>query len=97
MSASSVDELRFNPVGTLTTDSSLSTAKTLTKPTGANKILIRATAQNVIYTLDGATDPTTAAGHLLKAGDPDLLIPIQANIRVIEAAASATIYFQWGN
>jgi hypothetical protein len=94
-------QITFSAMGAHQTDSTLSAAQALNRPTGAeaaNQVLIQALTQNVRFTLDGTT-PTATVGFQLKAADPPTLIPIGAanNIKVIEETASATIQYQWGS
>lgn len=91
------DTFEFSPVGSHSDGATISSATTLTPPTGATKILIQALTQNVRFTLDG-TAPTASRGFQLKAGDPPMLIPLGAStvLKVIEEAATADLQYQWG-
>lgn len=91
------DALEFNPVGAHSSGATISSATTLTAPTGATKILIQALTQNVRLTLDG-TAPTTTLGFQLLAGAQPLLIPLgnATTVKVIEEAATASLQYQWG-
>lgn len=93
----SVSQLDFNPSGAHSSDLAIATAQTLTKPTGATKLMIQALSQNVRYTLDG-TAPTASSGFQLRAGDPPVIIPIGSNtvIKVIQEATTASLQYQWG-
>lgn len=95
---SHLSDFTFNPVGAHAEDTTVSSATTLTPPTGATKLLLQAITQNVRYTLDGST-PDANTGFQLKAADPPILIPIKAGQTVItiEETASAVIQYQWGN
>lgn len=94
---SSVDFAPFVPLGDHVSDSSLSSAETLTAQSGATALLIQALTQNVRFTLDGTT-PTATVGFQLKAGDPPVLIPISYDtaVKVIEEASGAVLQYQWG-
>jgi hypothetical protein len=91
------DAFNFEVVSTHADGPTISSATTLTPPTGATKILIQALTQNVRVTLDG-TNPTATLGFQLKAGDPPLLIPLGNStvLKVIEEAATADLQYQWG-
>ena len=91
------DALEFEPVGSHYDGTVISSAVTLTPPTGATKLLIQATGKDVRITLDGTT-PTATKGFSLKADDPMLLIPLGNNttVKVIEEEATADIQYQWG-
>ncbi len=70
---------------------SLGTAVALTVPAGAQRALLQAETQNVRWRDDG-TDPTTAAGMILKAGnDPVLYEGDLSAIKVIEVTSSAKL------
>lgn len=77
-------------------DSTVSSATTLTPETGATHILLQTTTQGVYVTLDGTT-PTSSNGLLLTPEMGARLLPLQgANaVKVLEAAASATIRGAW--
>ncbi len=88
---------RFQPEGSHTRNAALSSAVTLTKPSGAGLIILQCETQNVKFTLDGTT-PTATVGFLLTAGDPPILVPVAgAAVKVIEVAASASVNYQWGS
>lgn len=85
----------YAPVGSHSGGANISTAATLTKPGGANSILIQALTQNVRYTLD-ATDPTTTLGFQILAGAEARIIAVPgASIKVIQEAATASLQYQW--
>lgn len=94
--------MNFNPIGAHSDGATISSATTLTPPTGlavgVAKLLIQTVSQNVRYTLDGTT-PTATTGFQLVAGDPPIIIPIGANttVKVIQEAATADLQYQWGN
>lgn len=92
------DTLQFDPVGSHSDGATISSATTLTPPTGATKILIQALEKNVRFTLDG-TAPEAAKGFQLKAGDPPLLIPLgnATVLKVIQEEATADVQYQWGS
>lgn len=88
----------FRPIGSHTTNASISSAVTISKPAGgAPKILMQACDQNVRFTLDG-TAPTTTTGFLLGADDPPVLLYIgdSVTLKVIEETATASFEYQWG-
>ena len=91
------DSLCMEVVGSHVDGTVITSAVTLTPPTGATKLLIQALDQNIRITLDGTT-PTATKGFQLAAGDPMLLIPLgnTTSIKVIEEAATADIQYQWG-
>lgn len=91
------DALAFNPLGAHNDGATISSATTLTPPSGATKLLIQAMSQNVRFTLDGTT-PEAAKGFQLKAGDPPLLIPLgnSTTVKVIQEAATADLQYQFG-
>jgi len=92
-----MSNLDFQPVGSHFDGTTISSATALTPASGANKLLIQALDQNVRITLDGTT-PTATKGFQLVAGDPPVLIGVDAatTITVIEEAATADIQYQWG-
>lgn len=87
----------FSPVGSHNDGTDISSATELTPPTGATKLLIQTSDQNVRFTLDGTT-PTSSKGFKIAPSDAPLLIEIDLNttITVIEEAATADIQYQWG-
>lgn len=87
----------FNPLGAHNDGLAISAAATLTPAAGATKLLIQALDQNVRYTLDGTT-PTATKGFQLKAGDPPIIVPVDADttVKLIEEAATADVQYQWG-
>jgi hypothetical protein len=93
-----LDAPNFDPVGDHVDGPDISSAVTLTAPTGATKIMIQAVTQNIRYTLDG-TAPTTSVGFLLKADDPAVILPLGNNttIKVIQVAATADLQYLWGS
>ncbi len=92
-----VDVLPFSPLGTHTKNASLSSAVTLTAPAGASFLMIQATGQNVLITLDG-TVPTASTGFTLYAGDPPSLVPIAEDtvVKAIESTSTGTINYLFG-
>ena len=85
----------YAPVGSHSSGALISTATTLTKPEGANSILIQTLVQNVRFTLD-ATTPTASVGFQILAGNPPMIIAVPgASIKVIEEVASASLQYQW--
>jgi len=86
----------FAVVGAHVRNATLSSAVTLTSPTGANTLWITVETQNVRMRLDG-TAPTATTGLLLYAGQTYILaMSAGQSIKVIEEAASAVINYQWG-
>lgn len=84
----------YGVVGSHTANSSLSSAVTLTRPAGAQRIMIQAFTQNVRFTLDGTT-PTASTGFRLDVGTY-LVIPFTGTaIKIIEETASASVQYQW--
>jgi hypothetical protein len=85
----------FNPVGAHTTDTTVSTATTITRPDGGNRLLMQCVTQNIRYTLDGTT-PTASVGFRLAAGDSvEIVLGAAAVVKVIEETASAVVGWQW--
>ena len=102
MDALQVQDAPFNPLCPHQQRVDMSSVRTLTPaPTGtATKLMMQAHTQNVRYTLDG-TDPMatgTAVGFILVADDPPVVIDLSANtvVKVLEAAATAELQYQWG-
>ncbi len=91
------DAFSFHPLGLHSDGTVITSAVTLTPPTGATKLLIQALGQNILYTLDDS-DPTATKGFTLKVGNPPVQIPIGKGtvIKVIEEAATADMQYQWG-
>lgn len=91
-----MDRFRYpDIVGTHGTDTTISTATTLTPPVGATKLILQAQGQDVRYTLDGTT-PTASVGFILYAGDT-ATIPVgqSAVVKVIEATSGGAVAYQW--
>lgn len=90
------DTFQLEPVGAHSSGATISSATTLTAPTGATKILMQALTQNVRFTLDG-TAPTASLGFQLKAGDPPLVVPLGVGtvLKVIQETATASLQYQW--
>jgi hypothetical protein len=88
----------FKPIGSHVDGTVLTSAVTLTPPSGATKLLIQVLDQDVRYTLDGTT-PTASLGFQLKKDDPPLIIIIEEGvvIKMIQEAATADIQYQWGS
>lgn len=85
----------FVAVGAHQNDTTISTATTLTRPTGGNRILFQALVQNIRYTLDGTT-PTASVGFRLTAGDSvEIVMGGVQEVKVIEETASAVVQWQW--
>ena len=85
----------YTPVGAHSSGATITAATTLTKPTGATKIIIQAVTQNVRFTLDG-TAPTATLGFQILAGGAPMIIEVQGvSIKVIQEAATASLQYQW--
>lgn len=86
----------FSAIGAHVQNGSIATATTITKPHGATHILLQATAQNVRYTVDGSTAPTTTKGFSFVASRTPVLMAVPgASLKVIEEASTAVIEYQW--
>lgn len=84
-----------NPVGAHASNGSLSGVVTLTRPAGADVLMIQAFAQAIRYTLDG-TAPSTSNGFQLASGEFRVVeVGLATAVKVIEATTSATIQYQW--
>jgi hypothetical protein len=84
----------WTPVGNHTRNAAVSGVVSIAPTAGADGILFQAQVKDVFITLDGQT-PSATDGLQLRAGDPPVYIPQPGNtIKVIEAAASATINYQ---
>jgi len=82
-------------VGAHTTNSSLSSAVTLTKPDTADALLVSVYTQNVRVTLDGTT-PTSTTGFQLVANQLyQIDVGINSTVKIIQETASASIQYQW--
>jgi len=84
------------PVGSQTTDTTISAATSFTAPERANAALMSALTQSCNFTIDG-TAPTATVGLTLKAGDSAIMIPVIPGqiIKVIEQTATANFNIQW--
>lgn len=93
------NNVAISPVGAHLTNATLSSAVTLVKPEGANRILLQAFTQNVrfLFTETTSTDvPTATKGFRLLANERvDLPIPTGTILKLIEETASASIEYQW--
>lgn len=85
----------YLPVGSHTSNSSLSSAVPITTPADSQGVLAQALTQNIRFKIDG-TAATTTAGFQLKAGDPPTLIPVApfTVISFIEETATANLQYQ---
>lgn len=85
---------RLNPIGSHTTDTTISAATTITPATGADYVVLQAFTQAVRYTVDGTT-PTASVGFRIAANDSDV-IPVGPNtvLQVIEETATASVQWQ---
>lgn len=90
------DAFILEPVGAHTQNASLSSAATITVPSGAGKIVVQAITQNIRMTLDG-TAPTTTKGFRITAGNDPIAVPIGGAtvLRFIEEIATATLEYQF--
>lgn len=98
-SFSPVLEFYFSPIGAHNSGLTISSAQTLSVPSGATKIMMQCLTQNIRYTLDGNTVPTASVGFQLKAGELPVILPIgeATTIKVIQETATASLQFQFGN
>lgn len=85
----------YQTVGSFTRNASLSSAVTLTKPTGATHLLIQILSNDVVITFDGTTPTTTNGFILLKNNTYEFTLHATTSIKVIEYAASAEIRYQF--
>ncbi len=85
----------FTPVGAHTSNATLTSAVTLTPPTGATKLLIQIFTANVRYRLDG-TNPTASVGFRWAAGD-SVVLSVNSAVRIIQESAGAGVEYQWGS
>jgi len=94
---SSPSELAFKPLGAHSSGLDVSSAVTLSVPSGATQLLIQVFTQNLRITLDGTT-PTSTTGFQIKAGDPPIIIPVSwpITVKVIQEAATASLQYQFG-
>lgn len=86
----------FNPVEAHQTDATISTATTLTRPSGADVIRLQAFSQAIRYTLDNTT-PTATTGFRLAVNEL-IEIPLGpgGTVRVIEESATGSVQWEWG-
>ena len=81
--------------GSHTRNTSLSSAVTLTPPTGGNVLTIQPLTQNVRMTTDGTT-PTATVGIQLAAGSVYVVdVGQDASVKIIEETASAEVQYFW--
>ncbi len=90
----------FVPVGSHHSGDSLSSAVTLVPEPDANKLMLQAITQNIRLTFDG-TAPVgggSPVGFQIVAGDPPIVLTLQAEmiISVIEESATKNFQFPWG-
>ena len=83
-------------IGSHTQNTLLSSAVSVSVPTGATAVILTARTQAICFTLDGTT-PTASKGNLLEADKGSILVPTQAGqtLKFIEAAASAKLDYQF--
>lgn len=85
---------RLNPLGSHSTDATISSATTITPETNADYVAIQAFTNAVRYTLDGTT-PTASVGFRIAANDSDVVsVGPNTVIKVIEETASASVQWQ---
>lgn len=89
------DVFMFEPVGSHNDGLDISSAVTISIPTGATKILMQVIDKDARYTLDG-TVPTASKGFQLKADDPPIIITFGngTTLKMIEEAATADLNYQ---
>lgn len=71
-----------------------STAATVTKPAGANGIILQAVTADVRYTLDGTT-PDGTTGFVLSATAAASTISVPSNATLKVYSATGTLQYQW--
>ncbi len=87
---------KFQALGAMLSDNTISASTDLTPPAGADAVMIQCLSQNVRYTIDGSTVPTASTGFLMVANTVYTLdVTPGVAIKVIEASASATVIYQW--
>lgn len=87
--------MKFVAQGAHGVDTTISTATTLTPPSGADALLLQAFTQAVRWTVDGTT-PTASTGFQLPAGSSVLIeVGDGQTVKVIEETATASIQYQW--
>lgn len=85
------------PIGDHETIDDLSEVETIEVPGGANGVFLQAFNNNVRYTLDGSTDPTSSVGFVLFADAEPFFLNLQnlAELRFIEEDSGATMQYQF--
>lgn len=93
-----IAELPRTPIGAHASNSSLSSAVTLTCPSGATGLMLQALTQNIRYTIDSTT-PTASIGFQWPTGDVGRIIPMSPGqiINIIQETSGAVIQYQWVN
>lgn len=92
-------ELRYYPLGRHLAETLGAGVFTPAVENGANYILVQAITENIRYTIDEGTPPTSAIGFLLIANDPTpLLIPVGGTrlVRFIRETSGAILQYQFG-
>lgn len=85
------------PIGTHGSDSTISAATTLTgAPADGGWLRLQALTQNIRFTCDGATTPTSTVGFQVVAGK-EVWVPVGASgiVQVIEETSGAAVQWQW--
>lgn len=84
----------YTPLGSHQTDSTISSATTITPEANSREVHLQAFTQNVRYTTDGTT-PTASVGLQIIAGDKEYIrVGDGAVIKVIEETTSASVQWQ---
>jgi hypothetical protein len=88
--------VEYAPVGAHTSTADLDAVVTLTKPGGANQLIVQALSQNARYTLDGV-DPTATHGFRLTADAAPVIIAVPgAAVKLVkEGATKPELQYQW--
>lgn len=83
--------------GSHTQYTAITSATTLTPPSGANKVMMQNTSTvNVRYRLDGE-DPTTSVGFLLQQSDGPRVVPVNVgDTLIVIGEDGAVLDLMWG-
>jgi ribosomal protein L24 len=88
----------YNPTGSHTTNSSLSSAVTITRggDRGKEKLVIQVFTQNIRATIDGTT-PTSTTGFQIPVGTIyEFDFPTDSTtLKIIEESSGAVVQYQW--
>ena len=91
-----MDGYTVQRLGSHTQNGTLSSAVTLTPPSGADILQIQPLTQNVRIVFDGST-PDATTGFQLTAGTIYFIdVGQDYSIKLIEETASASVEYQWG-